>query len=222
MSSSPAHEASRPDPSDGDTGTSGTTSLSGVVMPADGEASPSGTVPASGTMPTSGVAMPADGDLPRLDNVVDLGSWAAFEPSLAALLDGQARPGPGRAGLTVLLTAPRPVVTQADLEQRMGLRSLLRGRRKRVPSPEVPGLVVVGRGDGVEVDIPVLDAQGRHLLGPDACEALGRLGWVQREDVMVRLLPGGAAAAQAVARVLIEMLRVAHPADLDHLVAVTG
>lgn len=210
------HETSRPDPSDGEAGPSGTVPPSGVAMPADGEAGPSGT-------PSPSVAFgPADGDLPRLEEVVDLGSWAAFEPSLAALLDGSARPGPGRSGLTLLLTAPRPVVTQADLEQRMGLRSLLRRRRTRVPSPEVPGLVVVGRGDGVEVDIPVLDAQGRHLLGDDTREALGRLGWAQHEDVMVRLLPDGAAAAQAVARVLIEMLRVAHPADLDHLVAVTG
>ncbi|WP_249368606.1 MULTISPECIES: hypothetical protein [unclassified Actinomyces] len=209
MSSSPVHDASRTDPADATAGPPGT------AVPADEAVSADG-VPAAGEQP------PSDGVPPRLDDVVDLGSWAAFEPSLAALLDGRARPAPDWPGLTVLLTAPRPVVTQADLEQRMGLRSLLRGRRKRVPSPEVPGLVVVGRGDGVEVGVPVLDAEGRHLLGPDTREALGRLGWAQHEDVMVRLLPDGAGAAQAVARVLIEMLRVAHPADLDHLVALTG
>lgn len=194
--------------------------------PADGAADADATVPA-GAAVASGAQAPGgplslDGVLPPFDDLVDLGSWAAFEPSLAALLDGQSLSGPGRKGLTLLLTAPRAVVTQAQLEQRLGLRSLLRGRRRRLPSPEVPGLVVVARADGVEVDVPVLDAEGRHLLGPDAREALGRLGWVLREDVMVRLLPDGASAARAVTRVLIEMLSVAHPADLDHLITVTG
>ena len=33
---------------------------------------------------------------------------------------------------------------------------------------------------------------------------------------LARLLPDGEAAAAAAVRVLIEVLRVAHPADLDH------
>lgn len=178
--------------------------------------SPDPTVPS--TDPTDGSGAGA----PRFDEVVDLGSWAAFEPSLAALLDGEARPHAPWPGLTILLTAPRPVVTAAELKERMGLRSLLRGRRGGGPSPEVPGLVLVGRGDGVQVSVPVLDAEGCHLLGPDARQTLRRLGWADHQDLLVRVLADGAEAAQAVTRVLIETLHVPHPADVDHLVVLTG
>lgn len=164
----------------------------------------------------------SDGDAPRFDEVVDLGSWAAFEPSLAALLDGAARPHAPWPGLTILLTAPRPVVTAAELKERTGLRSLLHVRRGGAPSPEAPGLVIVGRSDGVQVSVPILDAEGRHLLGPGSRQTLRLLGWADHQDVMVRLLVDGADAAQAITRVLIETLRVPHPADVDHLVVLTG
>ena len=42
------------------------------------------------------------------------------------------------------------------------------------------------------------------------------LGWARRADRLTRLMQDGGTAAEAVTRVLIEVLRVAHPADLDH------
>ena len=48
----------------------------------------------------------------NLEEHVDLGSWARFEPTLAAFLDGPARPDGARPGATLLLTAPAPVVVE--------------------------------------------------------------------------------------------------------------
>lgn len=166
---------------------------------------------------------------PRFEERVDLGSWARFEPSLADFLEqallptavagtDEAGERPGALGRTLLLTAPAPVVDQAPPARGPGLLSLLR-RRRPDPSPEVPGLVLAGRGDGVEVDLPVLDARGRELLGPAEQAELITLGWTLRTDVLVRLLPGAQQAAAAVTRALIEVLRVPHPADLDFLLS---
>lgn len=155
---------------------------------------------------------------------VDLGSWARFTPDLAAFLDRRARAGHGAGtDLTVLLTAPAPVVgtdrPDSSEQTRSGLSGLLRRRRRREPSPEVPGVVLVVRDEGVEVVVPVLDARGRVLLGDRETSLLRALGWAgQGTEVMSRLLPGGAQAAETVTRVLIEVLGVAHPADLDWLV----
>lgn len=162
---------------------------------------------------------PADAGAPAsapLDDVVDRGSWQAFGPSLARYLEEVP------VGTTILLTAPAPVVTEESVATRGGLRSWLRRGPRRVPSPEVPGLVLLRRGDGVEVDAPVLDAAGRVLLSEDACDEMGLLGWSREEDLLRRLVPEAGAAADAATRALIEILRVAHPADLDHLVTTAG
>ncbi|MDO4243401.1 MAG: hypothetical protein Q4C85_06535 [Actinomyces sp.] len=150
---------------------------------------------------------------------VDLGSWARFTPSLAAFLDGPARPGGRGAGLTVLLTAPAPVVAAEQAAPSRPLPGLRRLRRRREPSPEVPGVVLARHAEDVEVLVPVLDARGRVLLGGPQTGLLEALGWRRGEaDLMRRRLPGGAEAADAVTRVLIEVLGVAHPADLDWLI----
>ena len=55
---------------------------------------------------------------PALSDVVDVGSWARFSPSLAVFIDEQVRlhrlPGGLEEGMTVRLTAPAPVVTDRD------------------------------------------------------------------------------------------------------------
>ncbi|WP_172121030.1 hypothetical protein [Actinomyces faecalis] len=162
---------------------------------------------------------PDSPDLPPLDDVADLGSWSRFQPSLATFLD-RCR-GQGEY-LTLLLTTPSPVATSDSLSQPRGLRALLRRRPAPVASHEVPGVVLTVRTDGVEVALPVLDAVGAVLLPPQAVEDLEALGWRRHTDLLVRLLPDGASAADAVARVLIEVLDVAHPADLDHLLTRLG
>ena len=86
-----------------------------------------------------------------------------------------------------------------------------------VPSPELPGVVLVGRSDGIEVSLPELDAQGRVLLGPTERRILGAIGWEESGHVFTRLLSDGAETADLVTRILIEVLEVAHPADLDFL-----
>lgn len=159
---------------------------------------------------------------PDLGDVVDVGSWARFSPSLAVFIDEQVRrrrlPCGLGGGLTVMLTAPAPIVSDQDLVERGVLRSLWRRRPPRTASPDAPGVVLAGGDDGVEAGLPVLDAAGRVLLGDGACAQLTALGWARRAGRLTRLFQDGGAAAEAVTRVLIEVLRVAHPADLDWLV----
>ncbi|EGQ73485.1 hypothetical protein [Actinomyces sp. oral taxon 448] len=91
--------------------------------------------------------MPDPQPLPALGDVVDVGSWARFSPSLAIFLDEQVRsrglPGGPGDGLTVLLTAPAPVAVKEE-PAAGGLRSLWRGRPRRALSPEVPGVALTG------------------------------------------------------------------------------
>lgn len=147
---------------------------------------------------------------------VDLGSWAGFTPSLGRWLTDLGRSGQDRSrpATAVVLTAPAPVLPQGPVEAPGGLRGLLRRGRRRVASAQAPRAVLTVRPDGVEVSLPLLDASGQALLGDGAAQACTVLGWVRRADAVSRLLPSGVAAAEAVTRVLIEVLRVPHPADL--------
>lgn len=97
-----------------------------------------------------------------------------------------------------------------------GLLARLRRRRAGPASPHPPGMALTGRADGVEIVLPVLDARGGARLGPEQVDSLRALGWRMRAGALARLLPDGEAAAAIAVRVLIEVLRVAHPADLDH------
>ena len=80
-----------------------------------------------------------------------------------------------------------------------------------VASPDLPGVVLVGRTDGIEVSLPELDAQGRVLLGPTERGILGAIGWQESHHVFARLLSDGDEAADLVTRILIEVLEVAIP-----------
>ena len=161
---------------------------------------------------------------------VDLGSWAGFTSSLARFLDEVCRPPVQRgeaaeaaidpSGGTLLLTAPVPMVKAEELAPRgrwSQLLSKLSLSTPPVPSPDLPGVVLVGRTDGVEVSLPELDAQGRVLLGPTERRILGAIGWQESHHVFARLLSDGDETADLVTRILIEVLEVAHPADLDYL-----
>ncbi|WP_315070052.1 hypothetical protein [Actinomyces massiliensis] len=172
--------------------------------------------------------MPDTPPPPVLSDVIDVGSWARFSPSLAIFIDEQIRfhrlPDDLDVdrGLAVRLVAPAPVITESDLLEsegrRSGLWSLRRKRSPRLPSPEAPGIVLMGKDDCVEMRAPALDTEGRVLLGDDACAQLTALGWARREDRLMRTVEDGRTAAEVVTRVLIEVLRVAHPADLSWLV----
>ena len=161
---------------------------------------------------------------------VDLGSWAGFTSSLARFLDEVCRPPAHQgesaeaaidpSGGTLLLTAPLPMVKPEELVPQ-GRWSQLLTRLSLitppVPSPDLPGVVLVGRSDGVEVSLPELDAQGRVLLGPTERRILGAIGWQESHHVLARLLSDADETADLVTRILIEVLEVAHPADLDYL-----
>jgi len=172
--------------------------------------------------------MPDTPPPPVLSDVIDVDSWARFSPSLAIFIDEQIRfhrlPDDLDLDrrLAVRLVAPAPVITESDLLEsegrKSGLRSLWRKRPPHLPSPEAPGIVLMGKDDGVEMRAPALDTEGRVLLGDDACAQLTALGWARREDRLMRTVEDGRTAAEVVTRVLIEVLRVAHPADLSWLV----
>ncbi|CAM3052522.1 hypothetical protein ACSL103130_10895 [Actinomyces slackii] len=144
--------------------------------------------------------------------LVDQGSWARFTPSLERLLDGQGQSS-GSGAQEVVLIAPLPVIDAQDLPRARGLGDLLR-RRAALPSPEAPRVVLAVRAIGVEVRLPGHDDQGRALLGRAQRSALQALGW-QGAESLTRTDPDPLHAAEAVTRVLIEVLRVAHPADLE-------
>ena len=173
-----------------------------------GEASPSGeTAPGEGAQ--------------DLDALVDRGSWARFTPGLERLVGQVLRGGQDDVVRpTLLLTAPAPAVSASELAV-PGLVGRLMGRRALLPSPEAPSVVLTGRREGTEVGVPVLDPQGRALLGDAARSELSLLGWAGGE-VMSRLIADDATTAQAVTRLLIETLRVPHPADLDWLLSRPG
>lgn len=121
---------------------------------------------------------------------------------------------------TLLLTAPTPIVKAEELTQEgrwLQLLSRLRHSAPSLPSLDLPGVVLIGRAGGIEVSLPELDAQGRVLLGPTERKILERIGWKETDHVFTRLLPDGDEAAEMVTRILIEVLEVAHPADLDYL-----
>ena len=124
------------------------------------------------------------------------------------------------SGGTLLLTAPVPMVKAEELAPQgrwSQLLSKLSLSPPPVPSPDLPGVVLVGRTDGIEVSLPELDAQGRVLLGPTERRILGAIGWQESHHVFARLLSDGDETADLVTRILIEVLEVAHPADLDYL-----
>ncbi len=75
-------------------------------------------------------------------------------------------------------------------------------------------MLTIRRHD-VEAVLPVLDPVGRVILDQEACGALAALGWTTEAGRMHRVFPDGQRAAQMVAQVLIEVLRVPHPADLS-------
>lgn len=68
--------------------------------------------------------------------------------------------------------------------------------------------------DGTEVVLPLHDASGRALLGPQERRSLEALGWHTGSTAASRLLPDSTAAAEMTVRILVEILHVAHPADL--------
>lgn len=173
-----------------------------------GEASPGGeTAPGEGAQ--------------DLDALVDRGSWARFTPGLERLVGQVLRGGQDDAARpTLLLTAPAPAVSASELAA-PGLVGRLMGRRALLPSPEAPSVVLTGRREGTEVGVPVLDSQGRALLGDAARSELSLLGWAGGE-VMSQLIADDATTAQAVTRLLIETLRVPHPADLGWLLSRPG
>ena len=158
---------------------------------------------------------------------VDRGSWAGFTSSLAQFLDEVCRPPAQRgeaviapSGGTLLLTAPAPMVKAEELAPQGRWSQLLAKlslTTPPIPSPDLPGVVLVGRTDGIEVSLPELDAQGRVLLGPTERRILGAIGWQESHHVFTRLLSDGDETADLVTRILIEVLEVAHPADLDYL-----
>lgn len=160
-------------------------------------------------------------------SMVDHGSWARFTPSLAsflATLSGpRSSPSPAgldaRAGLMILLTAPAPAAAREALGRRRGLRAILAPQGRPEVSPELPGMIVLGRGGGVEVALPIVDESGRFLLDDAMRHALGNLGWESDGEVMRQAFDSAARAAEVMTRALIEVLRVPHPADLDHLIA---
>lgn len=187
---------------------------------------PAPATPGGVTGPPSRVTGPGGETAPGegaqdLDALVDRGSWARFTPGLERLVGQVLRGGQDDAARpTLLLTAPAPAVSASELAA-PGLVRRLMGRRALLPSPEAPSVVLTGRREGTEVGVPVLDSQGRALLGDAARSELSLLGWAGGE-VMSRLIADDATTAQAVTRLLIETLRVPHPADLDWLLSRSG
>ena len=143
-----------------------------------------------------------------LDEHLDRGSWARFTPSLAQFLAAHPHS-------VLLLTAPAPVVAPQDIPS-PGLLRRICGARRSSPSPDQPGLVLTIGAQTTQLALPVLDAQGRYLLGASQCSYMTTAGWESSPDVLT-LRTGHEEAAQGATRVLIEVLNIPHPADCDWL-----
>lgn len=159
-----------------------------------------------------------DTSLPCFSEQVDCGSWSRFTPTCARFIDAVIRPHDDHGGAILLLTAPSPIVNEHEVSQRRSLRELLTRQPRRGVSTDVPGIVLTGRADGVELAIPIVDHSGAVLVGRAACESLAALGWSGDSEVLARVVVNGEQAASALTRVLIEVLDVPHPADLDWMV----
>lgn len=145
------------------------------------------------------------------DDLVDHASWPRFETSLERLLADSSRPA-----FVVLLTAPAPVVRSEHLPRRRGLAGMFR-RSTAQASPEVPGLILAVGGTSAQVAVQVQDARERFLLDGEQIATLHMLGWEMDEDVMTRAFTPSEEAASAVTSILLDVLRVPHPADTDYL-----
>lgn len=159
---------------------------------------------------------------------VDVGSWSRFTASLADFLDhgGGGPEGPAsraaddpeaastHGGLRIVLSSPAPLLPAGPLPAPTGLRGLVRRGPRRRASPQAPRVRVVRRTQHVEMTAPLLDGAGRVLLDDGAAAAFTALKWTRTKTTVSRQAPDGAEAAAALTRVLIEVLRVAHPADL--------
>lgn len=78
-------------------------------------------------------------------------------------------------------------------------------------------MVVTLTPTGMEVDVPLADELDRFLVDADGVGLLEALGWRRYSDVMVRRFTDPAQGAEACTRVLIEVMGVSHPADIDYL-----
>lgn len=171
------------------------------------------------------------------ESQVDLGSWSRFTPTLAQFLDHVCTPSSRQttqqagtpefateslnapSGGTLLLIAPVPIVEAEEYPgggQWSRLRSKLRRLAHSRPSPDCPSVVLTGCNEGIKVSLPELDAQGRVLLGTAERGILNRIGWQETGHTLARVLPNGSETADIVTRILIEVLEVAHPADLGY------
>lgn len=155
---------------------------------------------------------------PPADFLLRQDNWEVFSQSLVEALEAQLRPGPDGAGQMLLITAPAPVVTEPAAAPR-GLRATVRrlaGKSPLQPSPEVPGIVVVGQSQGAQLTVPFLDEQGRALLDPQHITRLTNASWVKQADVLQTTVTSAQLGATVVG-VLIEVLQVPHPADVEYL-----
>lgn len=180
------------------------------VSPADHNSSsrPSGNSRASDPELTND---PTSEEIQDWGDLVDHASWPRFEASLKHLLSDSSH-----AAFVVLLTAPAPVVRPEHLPRRRGLANILR-RSTAKPSPEVPGLILAVGETSAQVAVQIQDERERFLLDGEQIATLHMLGWTPNEDVMTRVFTPSEEAAPAVTRVLLDVLRIPHPADMDYL-----
>lgn len=160
---------------------------------------------------TEGPELEEGEELEDWGDLIDYASWPRFEASLQRLLADSSRPG-----FVVLLTAPAPVVRSEHLPRRRGLAGMFR-RSTAQASPEVPGLILAVGGTSAQVAVQVQDARERFLLDGEQIATLHMLGWEIDEDVMTRAFTPSEEAAAAVTSILLDVLRVPHPADTDYL-----
>lgn len=160
---------------------------------------------------TEGPELEEGEELEDWGDLIDYASWPRFEASLERLLADSSRPA-----FVVLLTAPAPVVRSEHLPRRRGLAGMFR-RSTAQASPEVPGLILAVGDTSAQVAVQVQDAHERFLLDGEQIATLHMLGWEMDEDVMTRVFTLSEEAASAVTSILLDVLRVPHPADTDYL-----
>ena len=144
---------------------------------------------------------------------IDLGSWARFTPSLVSFLNNDVD-----AGARLVFYVGQPLLEPDTQLTAPGLANKLLRRKAKISSDK-PGIaVLVNQTQGAlsyTALAPRVDGLEQLLLGPAHVMQLALLGWdAQQPNALTFKTTDAAKLAEMITRSLLEVFKVAHPADL--------
>lgn len=143
---------------------------------------------------------------------IDLGSWARFTPSLVSFLSNDVD-----VGARLVFYVGQPLLAPGTQLTAPGLANKLLRRKAKISSDK-PGIaVLVEQAQGAlsyTALAPRVDGLEQLLLGPAHVMQLALLGWDAQPNAVTFKTTDAAKLAEILTRSLLEVFKVAHPADL--------